>query len=170
MTPASTGAPTDLDEDLPWLRQRFASWPSPLPELLNNAQPEDLLRHELHDLKPLRTLVSGRVGLVGDAAHAIAPNLGQGACLALEDAVELAAALDHDTTPDGDIAQQLRIYNDRRLPRVHRIAKRSRTAGTVAAVRGPTLATVRNVLVRAIPAAMSLRALDPIVDWRPPQS
>jgi 2-polyprenyl-6-methoxyphenol hydroxylase-like FAD-dependent oxidoreductase len=181
VTPVSALAPTDPNEALAWLRQRFGSWHTPLPELLNNARPDDLLRNELHDLEPLGSLVSGNVALVGDAAHAMTPNLGQGACLALEDGVELAAALDRNTAldqnmaldqniaPSGDIARQLRMYDSRRLARVHRIARRSRTAGTAAALRSRTLVTVRNALVTAIPAAMSLRTLDPVVGWRPPQ-
>ena len=70
--------------------RRFAGWHDPVPMLLGEVDEADLLHHDLYDLPPLPTYVEGRVALVGDAAHAMTPNLGQGACQALEDAVVLA--------------------------------------------------------------------------------
>lgn len=147
--------------DLPWWQQRFADWHSPLPQLLAN--PEQLLLNELFDLAPLPTLVHGKIALVGDAGHAITPNLGQGACQALEDAVELAAALNPD-----DAAPRLNHYDERRRPRVHLLARRSRAAGMAAGwhARLPVLA--RNTLVRMLPDALLLRNFDAAVNWRPP--
>lgn len=167
-TPVAAGAPAEPGEALDWLRKRFGSWHPPLPQLLTDATPDALLRNDLVDLAPLTSLVGGRVALVGDAAHAMTPNLGHGACQALEDAVELAAALDQQTAGGNDLAGQLRVYGSRRLARVHRVARRSRTADIAAALRGRVPTAIRNALVSAIPATMSLRALDAVVDWTPP--
>ncbi|MCR3720303.1 MULTISPECIES: FAD-dependent oxidoreductase [Prauserella salsuginis group] len=166
VVPVASGVPSGPGEALPWLRHRFASWHDPLPQLLASVEPSQLLVNELADLAPLRTLVHGRAVLVGDAAHAWAPNLGQGACQALEDSVELASAL--AAGADRDIAQRLRVYDRRRLPRVHRLARRSRSAGRAAGMRGRTTTTVRNALVGAVPDALALRAFDATLDWTPP--
>jgi 2-polyprenyl-6-methoxyphenol hydroxylase-like FAD-dependent oxidoreductase len=60
--------------------------------LLRNTRMEDILRTDISDLKPLKHWSSGRVGLIGDAAHATTPNLGQGGAMAVEDALALADA------------------------------------------------------------------------------
>lgn len=78
-------------------RQRFASWHSPVPEVLDHAV--DVLRHDLQYLAPaLPSYVHGNVALLGDAAHAMPPDLGQGACQAIIDAVALGSGL--DSSPD----------------------------------------------------------------------
>jgi 2-polyprenyl-6-methoxyphenol hydroxylase-like FAD-dependent oxidoreductase len=149
------------EPDLPWWQRRFADWHFPLPQLL--ADPEQLLLNELFDLAPLPTLVNGTVALVGDAGHAITPNLGQGACQALEDAVELAACLNPN-----DATSRLDRYDERRRPRVHLLARRSRAAGVPAAWRGRLPVLARNTLVSVVPDTLLLRNFDAAVNWRPP--
>ena len=73
------------------LVRRFGRWHEPIPSLLASATPGDVLRHDVAELAgPLASFHQGRVALLGDAAHPMTPNLGQGACQALEDAVVLA--------------------------------------------------------------------------------
>jgi 2-polyprenyl-6-methoxyphenol hydroxylase-like FAD-dependent oxidoreductase len=88
-----TGRP-GTDHDLAELAEQFAGWPDPVRQLLAATRPESVLRHDIQYLRdPLPSYVEDRVVLLGDAAHAITPDLGQGAALALEDAVVLTAAL-----------------------------------------------------------------------------
>lgn len=165
VVPVGAGAPTEPDEALSWWRRRFADWCFPFPQVLADIEPSALLCHELYDLAPLPSLASGPVALVGDAGHAITPNLGQGACQALEDAVELAACLGPDAT---DIPGRLGGYSARRLPRVRQLAQRSRAAGFVGALHGRVPTTVRNTLVGLLPPAVLLRGFGAAVAWRPP--
>lgn len=153
--------------EVDWWQQRFAEWPFPLPQVLADAESSQLLLNELYELTPLDTLVRGRIALVGDAAHAMTPNLGQGACQALEDAVELSAVLDHRLA-EGDITQRLSLYNRRRLPRVHRIAKWSHSAGVAASLAGRAPTTFRNTVIGLLPAGLLLRRLDTVIDWHAP--
>ncbi len=77
------------DRGLPELLERFGSWHDPIPALLEAADPDAVLRLDIYELPPLRSYAKGNVVLVGDAAHAMTPDLGQGGCQALEDAVVL---------------------------------------------------------------------------------
>ncbi|MFF8652645.1 FAD-dependent monooxygenase [Streptomyces huasconensis] len=144
--------------------RRFGNWPDPVPALLAAVPPDAVLRHDLYDLPPLSTFVRGRVALLGDAAHAMTPNLGQGACQALEDAVTLAHCL--DTTADTDAA--LRSYDRLRRPRTQAITRRSARLGTVGQLAWPPAALLRDAAARLLPARATLRSMAPVLHWSPP--
>jgi 2-polyprenyl-6-methoxyphenol hydroxylase-like FAD-dependent oxidoreductase len=72
-------------------KRLFGTWHEPIPVLLASARPQDVLRHDVAELAaPLPSFHHGRAVLLGDAAHPMTPNLGQGACQALEDAAVLS--------------------------------------------------------------------------------
>ncbi len=68
----------------------FRGWADPVPELIDTTPPDRLVHNDIIDRPPTKTWSVGRVGLIGDAAHPTTPNLGQGGCMAIEDAVVLA--------------------------------------------------------------------------------
>ncbi|MBF6078438.1 FAD-dependent monooxygenase [Nocardia beijingensis] len=140
------------------LRARFGGWHDPIPALLAAAEDAEVLRHDLYDLPALKTFVAGRIALVGDAAHAMMPNLGQGACQALEDAVVLAEVAAHG----GDLT----AYDRERRPRTRMIASRSRRIGTVAQLSFPPFVALRDAVLRATPDSVQLRSLAAVLDWR----
>ncbi|WP_454356511.1 FAD-dependent monooxygenase [Streptomyces calvus] len=123
-----------------------------------------MLRHDLYDLPPLPSFVRGRVALLGDAAHAMTPNLGQGACQALEDAVTLAHCL--DTVPDTTAA--LRSYDRLRRPRTRAVARRSARLGTIGQLSWPPAVLLRDTAARLTPVRMTLRSMTPVLGWTPP--
>ncbi|RKT03150.1 2-polyprenyl-6-methoxyphenol hydroxylase-like FAD-dependent oxidoreductase [Streptomyces sp. 3211.6] len=138
------------------LLRRFGTWHHPVPALLERIDPGQVLQHDLYDLAArLPRLHHGRIAWIGDAAHAMTPNLGQGGCQAVEDAVVLAHLL-----AGPDVPAALAAYTRARLARTDAIRVRARRAGRVAALRHPLAVAARDLAFRAVPAGASLRALD----------
>jgi 2-polyprenyl-6-methoxyphenol hydroxylase-like FAD-dependent oxidoreductase len=159
--PARTRFPSEVDE----LRRRFGRWHEPVASIvasLSPFSPSDVIRSDVEELPALASMARQRVALVGDAAHAMTPDLGQGGCQALEDAVELAHHLDGAA----DIIGALRAYSQARLPRTTAIARRSHQAGRLYQ-RSGTVQHVAARLMGAMPASWIVRGLDAVVDWRP---
>ncbi|MFF5026056.1 FAD-dependent monooxygenase [Streptomyces collinus] len=117
-------------------------------------------------MPPLSRFATGRAALLGDAAHAMTPNLGQGANQALEDAVTLAVLL--DASPDVESA--LAAYDEQRRPRTRMIARRSRRIGAVAQWHSPPATALRDLMLRLTPGSATLDALAPVLVWQPPDS
>jgi len=125
-------------------RSLVAAWPTPLPALVDATPPDRVLRHAVHDLAPrLRTYVDANLALVGDAAHAMTPTLGQGGCQALIDA---AALVGHVARGD-DVPSGLHAYDRERRRRTQRLAARSAMGARLSL--GRHTAPLRNALVRA---------------------
>ncbi|MFG3259347.1 FAD-dependent monooxygenase [Streptomyces sp. NPDC048172] len=153
----SNGSPED---EMAALRSRFARWHEPIPSLLAAAEPGAVLRHDTYELPDLPTFVGHRTALLGDAAHAMTPNLGQGACQAIEDAAGLAAALDR---AGGDTAAGLDAYDRARRPRAQMIVRRSRRVGGAAQWSSPALTALRNMGLRMTPGSSFARSLAPVI-------
>ena len=71
----------------------FGHWCDDVVDLIKNTPEEEVLRRDIYDRAPILTWSKGRVTLLGDSAHAMQPNLGQGGCMAIEDAYTLAEEL-----------------------------------------------------------------------------
>ncbi|MGW3462112.1 FAD-dependent monooxygenase [Streptomyces olivaceoviridis] len=150
--------------ELAEIRRRFGRWHDPIPQLLAAADEEVVMRHDIYALPPLAGFVTGRAALLGDAAHAMTPNLGQGANQALEDAVTLAALLDAHPRVESALA----AYDRHRRPRTQLIARRSHRIGSVAQWHSAPATALRSLMFRTTPASVLLNALTPIVGWQPP--
>ncbi|MFE2167108.1 FAD-dependent monooxygenase [Streptomyces sp. NPDC059447] len=145
------------------LLRRFGSWHDPIPSLLERIDPAAVLQHDLHDLAaPLPRFHHGRLAWLGDAAHAMTPNLGQGGCQAVEDAAVLAHLLGAGDT--ADVPAALAAYSAARCARTDAIRVRARRMGRVAALTHPLAVALRDLAVRATPAFATNRAMDGIVD------
>ncbi|MGW6984754.1 FAD-dependent monooxygenase [Streptomyces sp. NPDC054932] len=148
------------------LRRRFGSWHDPIPALLERVErlePADVLQNDLYDLAaPLPRLHHGRIAWLGDAAHAMAPNLGQGGCQAIEDAVVLAHLLPDGVGEDsaGSVPAALAAYTAARRDRTDAVRVRARRVGRLGALRNPLVVAARDLAVRATPARLALRGLD----------
>jgi len=120
--PLPKGTPNERSRYREELAGHFAGWAPPVQRLIERLDPQGVARVEIHDTRPLPTLVRGRVALLGDSAHAMAPDLGQGGCQAMEDAWVLARCLDTETDPRA----ALQAYEQARLERVAGIVERAR--------------------------------------------
>jgi 2-polyprenyl-6-methoxyphenol hydroxylase-like FAD-dependent oxidoreductase len=150
-------------DELGELKRRFGGWHAPIPALIDSVAAADVLRHDIYRLPPPATFVTRRVALVGDAAHAMTPDLGQGGCTSLEDAVELARRLDdHPADPAPGLAR----YDRLRRPRTRAISRRSAIAGWFGQGPSPVTAAVRDRAARLLPPAVFLRSLEPLFGWR----
>jgi 2-polyprenyl-6-methoxyphenol hydroxylase-like FAD-dependent oxidoreductase len=148
------------------MRRLFGQWHDPVPVLLDATRPDAVLHHDIHELAtPLPSFTAGRIALLGDAAHAMTPNLGQGACQALEDAVVLAAALTTETT----VASALARYDRERRPRSQSVARAARQAGRMGQqLTHPLAVALRNTALRLAPSRVTVRTILRHADWTPP--
>lgn len=135
------------------LLRLFRGWHEPIESLIAAAKEGSILRNDIYDMDPLPGCVLGRAALLGDAAHAMTPNLGQGACQAIEDAVVLGACLKKNAS----VERALLEYQGRRIPRTRKFVLRSRWLGVIAQRQNPALCWLRNASMRATPKWMAAR-------------
>lgn len=143
----------------------FAGWASPVPELLAAPVAGDPVWTVAEDRPVPRGWGRGPVTLLGDAAHAMTPNMGQGACTALEDAVVLGSCL----AVGGPTAAALRRYERLREARTRRIMRQSRRIGRLGQLSHPALVAVRDRLMRLVPSPALVPPQRRVYDYRPSQ-
>jgi 2-polyprenyl-6-methoxyphenol hydroxylase-like FAD-dependent oxidoreductase len=100
--------------ELAYLRNKYGSWAEPIPDMLAATDPAAVLRNDMYDRRPAKVWARGPVVLVGDAAHAMRPHLGQGGCQGLEDAAILGAYVD-GTEDFGSAFARFATFRQRRV-------------------------------------------------------
>ena len=147
-----------IEDHRRYLLDRFRGWHEPIPTLLDRTAADALIPTPVYFRPPPKWMTSGRVALIGDAAHPMTPDLGQGGCQAIEDAVVLADCLSRSS----DIAFALSEYQDRRLGRIRRVVREARQLGVVMAEPRHVLARLRTTALRSIPAGLTEHRLSAI--------
>ncbi len=141
------------------LLKRFHDWHVPIPDVVAAADVETLVRTPIYDRPPVQRWGVGRVTLLGDAAHATTPTLGQGACLAIESAYVLA-----DRLRGGEsVESALRSYERERQTRTARIIRQSWNMGVSIQWQNPLACWLRNQAVHWMPLRWHLRSLEKII-------
>jgi len=121
--PMSWADATEEQNSLEALAGHFAGWPSEVSALIGMLDPAGVARIPIHDTGRLERWARGRVVLLGDAAHTMSPDLGQGGCQAIEDAWVLAHYL---TATGRSIEDALARYERERLPHTANMVNRAR--------------------------------------------
>jgi 2-polyprenyl-6-methoxyphenol hydroxylase-like FAD-dependent oxidoreductase len=142
-----------------YLSGRLEDWHNPIPRVAAATPSEALTRLPIHDRRPISEWGRGRVTLLGDAAHPMTPNLGQGAAQALEDAIALRDALRADRDPTA----ALRAYEVVRIPRTTMIVKRSWQLGRIAQLESAWACRLRDAVVKATPARIQRRQQELVI-------
>lgn len=122
------------------LLQRFGKWAQPVAHLITATDDDAILRNDMYDRRAVDRWSDGHVTLVGDAAHPMTPNAGQGACQALEDAVALGASLEQTS----NVIEAFKLYEQRRLSRANRLVSISRQATRAVQIENRFMCAVRD--------------------------
>jgi 2-polyprenyl-6-methoxyphenol hydroxylase-like FAD-dependent oxidoreductase len=142
------------------LTEMYAGFPEPVGELLAATDPASIVRTDLYDVEPMQSWSAGRVVLMGDAAHAPTPNLGQGAAQAIEDGWALAAAIDGAERPES----AFRRYEEARMQRANGITRQSRRLGQLAHVVSPLVGGALHAALGAIPGPLNRWGMRRLLD------
>ncbi len=138
------------------LFNNFKNYVFPIPEILGATPDAQLIWSDIADLKPISRFAFSRILLLGDAAHATTPNLGQGACMAMEDALWVANEIDEH--PE-NIEIAFSHFEKNRVPRTRYIVNTSFRLGKIAQWENPMWVKLRNVLFRIIPDRVNERQM-----------
>ncbi len=168
-TASGAARPEPAATQLALLSRWFADWHDPVTRLLHATRPEDLVHRGVRELRPLPRAYGfpagpGGVVLVGDAAHAMPHHLGQGACLAFEDAVTLAAAV-ADVAPGDALRGAVESYSRTRRPRTAGIVRQTRRMSAAVQARGRLALRARDAALANLAPRLLGRAQSP---WQPP--
>lgn len=140
------------------LQIQYKDFHEPIPMLLRHTKDEEILWNDIIDLKPIAQYAFGNILLIGDAAHATTPNMGQGACQAIEDVAVLTHLLTQNENND-NISNIFKQFEKQRLKRTHHIINASWRIGQVAQWENPILIGLRNMAFRLTPKSVSEKQL-----------
>ena len=144
------------------LQSMFAGWHEPIADLIEATENDEILKNGARDFAPLRRWGDGMVTLLGDAAHPCTPNLGQGGCMALEDALVLAKCVDREAS----LHSALRRYESLRFHRTRGIQQRSLLMGHIGQWQNPLLVTGRRVVTRLLSPKLIERNLRHVYSYK----
>ncbi|MCY2959112.1 MAG: FAD-dependent monooxygenase [Planctomycetota bacterium] len=125
--------------------ETFRGWHAPIEDVIRSTDPAAILHDDVREIVDLPTWVHGRIALLGDAAHAMTPNLGQGGCSAIEDAYVLARCLANFPQVEDALDRYVRL----RRPRVASIVRDSRAFGSFGQLENGLARRVRDAITVA---------------------
>ncbi|MBV7440029.1 FAD-dependent monooxygenase [Weeksellaceae bacterium TAE3-ERU29] len=153
---ALTNMPVEI-ENLPEI---FKNFHADILKIISKTSKEQIITSEILDLKPIKKWQSKNVCLIGDAVHATTPNLGQGACQAIEDAYAIGQILDKGIS----IENTFKEYETNRKKKAHYIVKTSWTLGKLAHIENNLVIKLRNFIMKNTPKFLSKKQTDKIFE------
>ncbi|MFK3982171.1 FAD-dependent oxidoreductase [Micromonospora sp. NPDC050397] len=171
-TAAGASRPEPPETQLALLRRWYANWPDPIGDLLAATEPDDLVQQEVRELRPLPRTFGfssgpGGIVLLGDAAHAMPHHLGQGACLAFEDAATLRSVV-REAVPGEPLRAAVESYSRMRRPRAVTVVRQTRRMSAVLQSRGRLALRARDAALGTITPRLMGSAATAAAAWRPP--
>ena len=142
------------------LNELFSEFHPDILNIISATNKEHIFVTDIIDLKPINTWQTENVCLIGDAAHATTPNLGQGACQAIEDAFVLGKLLDNGIA----IENTFKEYEILRRKKVIKIVNTSWVLGKVAHWSNPLLVWIRNTSLRITPSSVNKKQMNEIFE------
>jgi 2-polyprenyl-6-methoxyphenol hydroxylase-like FAD-dependent oxidoreductase len=140
------------------LCHRFEKYHSPIPDILKQTENERLIHNDICDIEPLDRFAFGRIVLIGDAAHATTPNMGQGACQAIEDAVVISNCIAQNSNYEA----AFQAFEKRRIKRTKWVIDTSNSLGKIAQLENEYLIALRNTALRCLPKSVGDKQLKKI--------
>lgn len=149
----------DIGREKDTLLNIYAPFGGLVRQIIEATPEESLIRSDIHDLQPIPQWWKDRVVLLGDAAHATTPNLGQGGCQAVEDAYVLAQTL----AQEPDYQKAFANYQKIRFEKANYVVNLSWRFGGMTNLESPVSRWLRNNLMRLLPESLALKQLDKIM-------
>ena len=143
------------------LLDRFGGYAFDVPAIIEATHPDAIIFRDIIDRPPTPGWSDGSVTLLGDAAHATTPNLGQGAAMAIESAVVLTRALEASES----LREALASYERTRWPRTSWVTKTSFSIGRWAHWEGSWARALRNTLFASLPRSTRLAQVRKLVSY-----
>lgn len=144
------------DYTLSMLADNFKDYHQPVVEIINSTRPEKLIWDDICDIEPMQKFAFEKALFIGDAAHATTPNMGQGACMAIEDAVVLANCL----SKESNVSKAFQNFERKRTGRTQQIVNDSWRLGKIAQLENGFFTSVRDTLFRLMPQRMYERQME----------
>ncbi|RBW57553.1 monooxygenase [Tenacibaculum sp. E3R01] len=139
------------------IKNHFSLYSSIIQEIISSTNKKQIHTAEISDLKPIKRWYKENVCLIGDAAHAMTPNMGQGACQAIEDAFILSECL---SKYQNNIA--FKKFQKLRIKKAHQVVKKSWMIGKIAHLSNPFLISIRNQIIKLTPESINKKQFNQI--------
>ncbi|HEX8176544.1 MAG TPA: FAD-dependent monooxygenase [Pyrinomonadaceae bacterium] len=143
-----------------FLLSYYKGWHHPVEHLIESTPAERILHNDIYDIAPMKRWHRGRVALLGDSAHPTTPNMGQGACMAIESSLALARCLRQGE----DLQESLRRYERERMPRTAWITNQSRKIGRIGQFQSRLLCTLRDAFIQLAPDSLTIKQIQRAVE------
>ena len=150
------------DERKTQLLDFFHDWHAPIPQIIAATGADEILHNDCYDRLPEHGWSTGRVCLIGDAAHPTTPNMGQGGCMALEDAIVLTKCLQNSA----EASEAFWEFEAQRFARTKFITERSLMLGRVGQWQNPLAIFLRDTLTRFTPEKSLQRSFEQIYGFQ----
>ncbi|NRF95639.1 FAD-dependent oxidoreductase [Paenibacillus frigoriresistens] len=162
---SDSGTVVDCKKD--YVLQQFEGWHNPIERAIQLTDEGAILTHDIHDRIPLERWSQGRATLLGDAAHPMLPNLGQGGAQAMEDALVVARCLEGISILSlSSVTAALHSYESNRKARTNQVVRQSRRMARIVQMSNPAAIMLRNQVLRVLPDEVQMKQLDWLLGYR----